>query len=348
MNDLWMLGFTGAMVGGALGWPLLRCGAVTSGVMGAERRALGVLLLLGAIATALIATQHGRLAPPRMSISLEHVLYGGNLVFWSLLTLWMRRATGLPTTLTMRLAIVVLPLAFYALLAATLGRPPHFVWLLPISIAGALYATFRAQRSRSHRGSSVTDQIVARLAMVALALAAAQSVRTFWPHVTMLREVVPLTMTAGFLSIAALAMRTLFTGVTSGQEAESRARKPYARSALDDAAAVTLLASLDQRMLADRWYCDPHLTLQSLAAKMKTTPHALSQALNQVDGRGLNEYLAAWRVDEARRLLLDPASAKITIDAVAEQAGFGSRSAFYKAFRAKEGVTPTEFRRRHH
>jgi AraC-like DNA-binding protein len=72
----------------------------------------------------------------------------------------------------------------------------------------------------------------------------------------------------------------------------------------------------------------------------------VSQALNQVRGRTLHEYLTSWRVAEARRLLADPATDRFTIDALAESAGFASRSAFYKAFKAQEGMTPTAFRSR--
>jgi len=347
MNDLWAVGLTGAMVGGALGWPLVRgLGGTADGA--AERRMLGVLFLLGSIAVALIAIAHSRRMPPMAALSVAHVVSAGDLVFWSLLTVWVRRVTGLSTSTQAMVKGVVVPLLAYALLAVALNGPPPFVWLLPVSASGAAYAVSRRVRSGASREGANRERLLTRVVAFSVALFVAQAIRTFWPDVTALREIVPLTMTAGFVSIASLAMRRVFTepsaDPTSGVEAD---RKPYARSALDEAAARRLMADLDARMTRERWYCDRDLSLRSLAERLQTTPHAVSQALNQIDGRSLHEYLTAWRVAEARRQLLDPASAVMTIDAVAEDAGFGSRSAFYKAFKAQEGMTPTEFRRRH-
>jgi AraC-like DNA-binding protein len=200
-------------------------------------------------------------------------------------------------------------------------------------------------RTGSYRDAAPDARLVTRMIAFAVVLCVAQSVRTFWPHVDALREIVPITMTVGFLSIATLAMRALVD--TRPVDGNGERHKPYARSALDETAAAKLLADLATAMERERWYSDTTLSLRSLAERLRTTPHALSQALNQVDGRGLNEYLAAYRVAEARRLLLDPASDRYTIDAVAESAGFGSRSAFYKAFKDIEGITPTAFRKRH-
>lgn len=346
MNELWVVGFTGAVVAAALSWPLLGWSHGTSTVMSAHHRMLGVLLLLGAIAAALIATDHGQLASPRVAISLEHLVYAGDVLFWSLLTLWMRRATHMKLRTASTVAIVGMPLGLYAGLVSIFDGPPRFIWLLPLSVLGAGYAMTRALLTARDRGRSIDDRLVSRLAVFAVALCGAQTMRTFWPHVAMLREIVPLTLTAGFLSIASLAMRTVFSERSEAGTTEAAARTPYARSALDPASAAKLLNALAERMEKDRLYCDPQLSLATLAEEMTTTPHAISQALNQIDGRSLHEYLATWRVAEARRLLLDPATVAITIDALAEQAGFGSRSAFYKAFKATEGITPSEFRRR--
>ena len=153
-------------------------------------------------------------------------------------------------------------------------------------------------------------------------------------------------MTLGFISLAELAMRrVLYTDVD--REAAAVPAQSYTRSSLDRDAAATLLSRLDCGMTEQHWYRDPELSLRGLSEKLDTTPHAISQALNQVAGRSLADYLSSWRVAEARRLLIDPASEKYSIDGLAHSAGFGSRSAFYKTFKAIEGVTPTEFRARH-
>jgi AraC-like DNA-binding protein len=335
-----------APLGGALGWPLLRWPGATNDVTAAERRLLGSLFLLGAVAVALIAADHGQLTSRRIAISLEHLEYSGNLLFWSLFVVWVRRSTGLQSSRHAVALIIAMPLRIYATAGAAGERAPRFIWLLPAGYLASIYAGVRWWAIAGYRGDTTSARLLTRMAAFAAAVVVAQSIRTFWPHVAAFREIVPITMTVGFLSIATMAMRAFIHERVDGTES-SDSRKPYARSALDQAAAASLLAELTLAMEGEKWYCDTNLSLPALAAKMHRSTHAISQALNQVDGRSLNEYLVAWRVGEARRLLLDPASDRFTIDALAESAGFGSRSAFYKAFKAVENMTPTEFRKRH-
>jgi AraC-like DNA-binding protein len=234
-------------------------------------------------------------------------------------------------------------LTYAAVCALQPLRVPGFIWLLPAGTAAVVHVCLVWVRSPLARASSAEAALLARMIVFAVGLDAAQAIRTFWPQVTAFREIVPITMMAGFLSVAALAMRQFLK-----RHAEDGAARPpqYAKSGLDATSAHLVLAELDRGMRDAGWYRDPQLSLASLAAKLAARPHVLSQALNQQHGRTLNEYLAVWRVAEARRLLADPASDRYTIDALAEAAGFASRSAFYKAFKAHEGMTPTAFRAR--
>jgi AraC-like DNA-binding protein len=220
-------------------------------------------------------------------------------------------------------------------------------------------------RHPDERGDASNGELLARMVGLAMAMNVAQTLRTFFADVEALREIVPITMTASFLSIATLAVRSMMRGDGSARlkssppiegvescpplgmsEVAPGPTPRYAKSALDEAAATALLAALDQAMRTEHWYRRPSLSLGELAGKLDTRPHLLSQALNQAGGSTLHDYLQSWRVAEARRLLADPASDRFTIDALAESAGFASRSAFYKAFKAREGMTPTAFRQR--
>ncbi|MGB6648763.1 MAG: helix-turn-helix domain-containing protein, partial [Bacteroidota bacterium] len=52
----------------------------------------------------------------------------------------------------------------------------------------------------------------------------------------------------------------------------------------------------------------------------------------------------SYRVEEAKRLLQDPEKSAFTVLAVAEEAGFNSKTAFNTAFKRFTGDTPTEYR----
>ena len=266
-------------------------------------------------------------------------------MFWSLFVLWVRRSTGLQTGAQTTVALIAAPLAAYLAIATVIGGPPGFVWLLPAGGVAASYALCRWLRHGEDSGSPLVGRLRTRMVLFATALCIAQTVRTLWPDIAPLREIVPITMTLGFISLAELAMRRV---LHSDAEQQPAGVPPpsYIRSALDREAADRLLSRLDCGMTEQHWYRDPELSLRTLSEKVGASPHGISQALNQVAGRSLSDYLASWRVAEARRLLIDPASQRYSIDGLAQSAGFGSRSAFYKTFKAIEGVTPTEFRAR--
>ena len=54
------------------------------------------------------------------------------------------------------------------------------------------------------------------------------------------------------------------------------------------------------------------------------------------------DYVNGFRVGEAKRLLLDPSKSAFTILAVAEEAGFTSKSAFNTAFKKYGPVSPRQ------
>jgi AraC-like DNA-binding protein len=56
------------------------------------------------------------------------------------------------------------------------------------------------------------------------------------------------------------------------------------------------------------------------------------------------ELINRRRVDEARRLIADPAEAHLTLASIAQRCGFHSVSAFNGAFKRYTGRTPSRFR----
>jgi len=63
-------------------------------------------------------------------------------------------------------------------------------------------------------------------------------------------------------------------------------------------------------------------------------------------GTSFGDFLLRCRLDEARRLLSSPATRQRSIAEVALAAGFSDLSTFYRAFRARWGITPGELRGR--
>lgn len=94
----------------------------------------------------------------------------------------------------------------------------------------------------------------------------------------------------------------------------------------------------------EKLYQEPDLTLQQLAGRLESTIHHLSQAINDGLGKNFYDLVNGYRVEEAKRLLLDPKNSSFTILSVGFEAGFNSKTTFNTVFKKFTGQTPTEYR----
>lgn len=175
-------------------------------------------------------------------------------------------------------------------------------------------------------------QLIGRLAVGAMvAIHGAQLIRAF-VETEAVRDVVPYAIATMFFGLAGL----VYFG------ARAAAFDPIFAERSSSPEAAGLLARLEEAMSALLKKAD--LDAAEAAAAIGATPEALAKALASARGLSFKEYLLGMRVAEARRLLRDPAEARTSMEAIGLLAGFGSRSAFYKAFRDQTGVSPAVFR----
>lgn len=86
------------------------------------------------------------------------------------------------------------------------------------------------------------------------------------------------------------------------------------------------------------------LTIEMLAEQMGVPKNSLSQLINNQLGMNFFELVNSYRVKEAQKLILNSTFQNYTIDAIAKESGFKSRTSFYEAFKKQTGMTPTEFK----
>ena len=210
--------------------------------------------------------------------------------------------------------------------------------MLQITFTALSVSTFIRGSSRCHGDDVYWTK---RLLAGAVVLHAAQIIRlAVGSSISPLREIVPMTASMIFIGFCFLVLRRTF-----GMRLEPAAAK-YARSELPESAAADHLARLERSMSTERLYRRSDLTLSTLAAELGLTSHVLSQLLNQYAGQTFTEYMNSLRVRDVQQRLADPANNRYTIEAIGQEAGFKSRSAFYAAFRKVAGMSPTEFRAR--
>lgn len=87
-------------------------------------------------------------------------------------------------------------------------------------------------------------------------------------------------------------------------------------------------------------------SLEKLAARLGTHTRTASRAINDVFGVNFSTLLSQYRIEEACRRLSSPDYANVTIQAVAVDLGFKSRSNFAIVFKKFTGVAPNEYQKK--
>ncbi len=123
-------------------------------------------------------------------------------------------------------------------------------------------------------------------------------------------------------------------------------RRKYQKSLLTDKRAAEIAQQLIDLMDSLKPYLKPELTLMELAAQLAVSPHNLSQVFNCEIQKSFFDFVNEYRVMEAKKLLSSLEHKHYSILAIALDAGFNSKSAFYAAFGKHAGMTPSEFRKR--
>jgi AraC-like DNA-binding protein len=118
----------------------------------------------------------------------------------------------------------------------------------------------------------------------------------------------------------------------------------YERSGLRDSEAERLRTSLLAVMDDERPWKDSELTLPDLAARLNSTPHKLSEVLNDQVGQTFYDFVNGYRVREVQRRIRAGDAQRLKVLALALDAGFASKSTFNAAFKKHTSQTPSEFR----
>lgn len=104
-----------------------------------------------------------------------------------------------------------------------------------------------------------------------------------------------------------------------------------------------LIEQLKALMVTEKPYTNAGLKSADVARQLNLSTHELSRLINEQLGRSFTDFINEYRVEEAKRLIVS--NSRYTLEAIGQQAGFNSKSAFYKAFKKFQGTTPGQFDR---
>ncbi|HOP63671.1 MAG TPA: helix-turn-helix domain-containing protein [Spirochaetota bacterium] len=100
---------------------------------------------------------------------------------------------------------------------------------------------------------------------------------------------------------------------------------------------------LQELMRDEKIFADEELTLRDLASELGISQHQLSQILNEKLKKNFNTFVNEYRVEEAKKMLIDEPARSILSIGIA--VGFNSNTAFSTVFSKITGTTPSQFRK---
>ena len=116
-----------------------------------------------------------------------------------------------------------------------------------------------------------------------------------------------------------------------------------AESTPGDGDGSELARLIEKAMDEDMAFTKADLKLSDLAAMLHTNRSYVSAAINSHLHTDFCTYVNRRRVDYAKRLMDTPANSAMSLDAIAEMAGFSNPTTFYRAFKKYAGTTPGEY-----
>ena len=122
-----------------------------------------------------------------------------------------------------------------------------------------------------------------------------------------------------------------------------RVRQKYRTSGLDNLKEVDLYTKLTLLFEREQVYLNADLKLSEIASHMNTNSKYLSQVVNNQTGENLIHFVNRYRIDEAKRKIVDENNQHLTTYAIAQTCGFKNKSTFYKVFKEVTKMTPKDY-----
>jgi len=119
----------------------------------------------------------------------------------------------------------------------------------------------------------------------------------------------------------------------------------YKKSSLLEEQKDLLLTKVKNELSENRYFANNMASVSGLAKNIGESSHHVSQVINEKMNKSFFELLAWYRVEEAKRIIVEDEQKKYTIEELADEVGYNSKSSFNNAFKKFSGQTPSEFRK---
>ena len=126
---------------------------------------------------------------------------------------------------------------------------------------------------------------------------------------------------------------------------ETENKPKYEKSKLTKEENADILNKLLSFMEKEKPYLNPAVTINDLSQNLGIPLRYLSQVINDSLNKNFYDFINSYRIKESIKYLSGSENNKKTILEVLYEAGFNSKSTFYKVFKDHTGQNPTEFKK---
>ena len=92
-------------------------------------------------------------------------------------------------------------------------------------------------------------------------------------------------------------------------------------------------------------YKNPDLKLADASAKIGVTTSMFTEYLKNEYDSTFTDFINKLRIEEFKRQLKEPGSKNFSLLGLAQESGFKSKATFYRVFKKREGITPSEYQK---
>ncbi|OHD07128.1 MAG: hypothetical protein A2Y34_17380 [Spirochaetes bacterium GWC1_27_15] len=158
-------------------------------------------------------------------------------------------------------------------------------------------------------------------------------------------KIIPLIATVGIFSLTykAFILPEIYTNIEDDNKDinEQKYNKSLLKTENIEYNAKKILEYIEK----EKPYLDPDLSLVSLSEQINISRNDLSQIINTYFNKNFYDFINSYRIEEFKRILLNPENDKFTILSLAFESGFNSKSTFNDVFKKMTNQTPSQFKK---
>lgn len=233
-------------------------------------------------------------------------------------------------------------LIYFVLPGRLMGWYAFFFFVIPLSMGGYIWRLLPRLKQQAMSGNEAKTDLFFLLAAFYTGLIAICAVRYVCIDILALQAGVNY---YGYINYLLMAM-AIFTGAfliaKPGMRFESKKEEvyTYAKAHLREELAESYIRKIESYFKQEQPYLQYNITLDILSQRLAIPKPHLTQVFNVFFKKKFYSFLATYRIEYALQLMEE---SNMTIEAIAHESGFSSKTSFNNHFKAITGLTPTNY-----